>query len=98
MDIPEGERKVMARSSPLAFERSTLRESDSLHGAKKVHLAFAGEGGGRTEGVRAANAAHPTLPAHEKTTCRGQTSARGKPKRKSGSLVEQTSQGTNLLQ
>jgi hypothetical protein len=65
----EGERAVMAGSSLLAFERSTLRESDSSNGAKNLHLAFAGKGGGRT-GVRAANATHPTLPTHERITCR----------------------------
>ena len=63
--------------------------------AKILHLAFAGEVGGKT----------PI--AHEKTTCRGQTSASAKKppscdgggaETKSGCLVEQTFQGTNVPQ
>ena len=49
---PRGERTaVAARSGPLALERRTLRESESAHGAKILHLAFAGKGGGKTGGV-----------------------------------------------
>ena len=45
-DIPGGERTaVAARSAPLAFEITTMRESDSSHGRKILRLALANEGG-----------------------------------------------------
>ena len=46
-DIPGGERTAVgARSAPPAFKISTMRESDSSHGAKMLRLALANEGGG----------------------------------------------------
>ena len=69
---------MVARSDPLALERRTLWESDSAHGVRILHLAFAGEGGGKTERIRPAYAVRPIPIAHKKATRRGLTSASAK--------------------
>jgi len=44
--------------------KESTQELRSSHGAKILHLAFAGEGGGKIESVRAANATIPLVKSY----------------------------------